>query len=411
MAIPAYDDATLAYDATTHVYDGIALRASGLTLIVGSLDRTDELGDEELSVHTATHGNSLGTLDAALDDPSPIPTTEEGVALYLGSDPLFQGWVRTVDALEREDGSIGVDIGCQDAGPAGGLPTAAPFGLTDDPLAEPADVEYATIARRTRTTEGGSPKTTYEITLEADGLRSGMNVQVTSAAFGLTNTELEIVEMEMRRRYADQPQYRLVLGDPAVHLAQVVREAEVPDGSITETKISDGAISTPKLAADAVIANVANIADTVLINAAGLSVTGGAVTVAGPDGTVIVDGTSNMFKIQATGTQSVGPIASGSDDYATTDLSGLGRQETTPACLFWVGDGNAIGSNQHPARFVAYTHAPGGGELDLEYIGQSSVRLTDDANDYVRVILFGSNESGSNRSFYQRWYVLKETIL
>jgi hypothetical protein len=94
-----------------------------------------------------------------------------------------------------------------------------------------------------------------------------------------------------------------------------------------------GVPSTPgSVAADSALAGLGSAYSTsVAMGAAGLFITDGAITVTNPGSTVIIDGTSNMFKIAASGTQTVNyPNATWSGTYASVTLTALGNGYTTP---------------------------------------------------------------------------------
>jgi hypothetical protein len=75
---------------------------------------------------------------------------------------------------------------------------------------------------------------------------------------------------------------------------------------------------------------VANVGGTVTIDSTGVAITGGALTVKNPSGTTIIDGTSDMFKIAATGTLSVAWPGSPGFASASATLTALGSGFTTP---------------------------------------------------------------------------------
>ncbi len=114
--------------------------------------------------------------------------------------------------------------------------------------------------------------------------------------------------------------------------------------------IVDGAISVTDTGGNTsitggVIQRVSNSGATVVINSSGITITGGAMTVTNPAGTVIIDGTSNMFKIVATGTQAAtgpnGPAGS-TETLVTTDYTL--NLSYTPAnlCMIEFQTNNAI---------------------------------------------------------------------
>lgn len=115
--------------------------------------------------------------------------------------------------------------------------------------------------------------------------------------------------------------------------AYAPRPQELVDFQVDRTQIADDAITTPKLVVNAVVAEkiaaeqigtehfqatatirlVTNAGATVIIDEDGLAVIQGKIEVRNPGGTVIIDGTSDMFRIAATGTLSIasGPTPAG----------------------------------------------------------------------------------------------------
>lgn len=131
----------------------------GLVLTVNGYDRTEFLADQSISIHVGTHGNSLGTLDAKLNDPSPDPASEDVVRAFADTLELYEGRVRSLQVDEWKIGTHHfVRLSAQDDGPDTGLPSAAPFGLSDTPNGT-TTFGYRSLRKLVRTTEGGSPKT------------------------------------------------------------------------------------------------------------------------------------------------------------------------------------------------------------------------------------------------------------
>jgi hypothetical protein len=432
-----YDDAARLYDDATILYDGLTL-GTPITLIVAEADVTDYLAVQSLSVRTATHGNSLGTLDAKLNDPPALPAVEDPVDLYVGLERRYRGTLKATTINEFRGGHLFASFSAQDSGPdEGAIPTAAPFGLSDDPDGS-ATKGYETLTAMSRTTEGGSPKTTYQAVVRDTGLWSGQNVEVTSANYGLTAEEFTIVEVGARWPNRDAPEYTVTLGDPLVTLAQVVTEHEIPDGAITETKISDGAISTPKLAANAVtaakveagaidtahlaatatISRVSNDGAEVVIDGSGIAVTSGAISVTNGSGTVIIDGTSNMFKIAAEGTQS--RSSNSGDDLITssTTLTGLGALAGTPAHLGYISSSSAVNSTRSngyaqadASDFAATTS--GGSPTASRVMATIAARMATSLNGSSQAVvaLRITNADAGAQTWHAKYYILKEAAL
>jgi len=163
---------------------------------------------------------------------------------------------------------------------------------------------------------------------------------------------------------------------------------------------------------------VTNSGADVVINSSGLTVTNGAITVTNGSSVVVIDGTSNMFKISATGTQSVAAAANTIAALRTTTLTGLGTLSTTPAHTSFLAIGNLATSAQFLGAlmtgvFWSFSATASGGAnaaAGLTVSGQLAASYT---------TLNGSNQCVVNMyystfgalSFYHRYYVMKEAAL
>lgn len=158
----------------------------------------------------------------------------------------------------------------------------------------------------------------------------------------------------------------------------------------------------------------------VVIDSTGIAVTNGKITVTNAGATVIIDGTSNMFKIAASGTTSI-VVAANSVQSTTVTLTALGSSNTvTPAYLAWLSTtsaGNAnprsIGSAFDGTGIGYYSAASSGGAVTQRMVGAFA-----EARDSVGIIagqvfyrLTGYNATATEPSFYSRYYVLKEAAL
>jgi hypothetical protein len=455
-----YDEAGLTYDEAGLLYDGIELGANA-TLIVAGADVTSELADRSLKVHTGTHGNSLGTAGATLNDPASLPAVEDAIDVYAGAGAdyarLFRGLVRVVDVTEYRGGHVFAAISAQDSGPDTGTPSAAPWGLSDNPNGTTTH-GYESLRVTTRTTEGGAAKTTAVVSVREDGLYPALNVELTSANNGLTAEELTIVEMDVSWPQADAPLYRLTLGEALVKLAQVMAHQALEDDVITSTMISDGAISTPKLAANAVtaakiaagtitateiaagaitteklaaaavIANVLNAGGNVEIDSSGIAVTGDAgITVTNGAAVVVIDGTSNMFKIVTSGTTSK-TQATNTAGISTVSLGVLvagGKAQAHLCFLSEAADNDAnryIGyipftnSGSEPPSVSRFVAASSGGAVTTrqtgmtESAGYGSVG-NNGGTGACEVHLALSNAHATDQTVYMKYFIFKEVAV
>lgn len=405
---PTYDEAGLTYDEVGLLFDGIPLRDL-LTLLIDGVDTTGLLATKSLTITAGTHGNSLGTLTAWLNDPLTLPEVEQSINFYVGNVQRFIGLLKAVEAQEIPGGEVYlfVKLDAQDSGPGSVLPTAPPFNLSDAPDGVTTK-GYKSLTKSTRTTEGGAPKTTYKAGVHHAGLWAGMNIEVTSASYGLVAAEMSIVEISVSFPGPMQPAiYSLTLGEPLVKLDQLLTSLppNLTPGSITATEISDGAISTPKIAANAitteklsaaaVIANVLNVGGTVDIDAAGIRVINGAIIVENSGATVIIDGTSNIFKIVATGTivtaEFTAPLEVNSTIEVTTGLN------FRPAnlCFLDSGDGAKVVPYLLPSTF------PGASPTEIAAYFECWV---DDAAGATASIVRARTRAWSTGTFWARTY-------
>lgn len=155
-----------------------------------------------------------------------------------------------------------------------------------------------------------------------------------------------------------------------------------------------------------------------IIDSTGIKVVNGAIVVENPAGTVVIDGTSNMFKIAATGTQSV-PVAVDSTASNGTTVAALGALPTTPAHLSFIANGNSTAAAQHlgvfftnvAAKWVAPTN---GGPTNQDVVipdqlAEAHTLLV--AGSQVQAVIAGWNRSGASVTYYHRFYILKEAAL
>lgn len=156
----------------------------------------------------------------------------------------------------------------------------------------------------------------------------------------------------------------------------------------------------------------------VIINSDGVTIINGALTVASDTGsTVIIDGTSNMFKIQASGTISVTASASALNTNTVT-LTGLGTVTIAPSHLCHISGASASTSPKYGSTYLAnisegFAAATSGGSVNqrtniVDVIGFMSTVITS-SQVVVEIVLF--NESGSSVTIYGKYYVLKEAAV
>ena len=142
---------------------------------------------------------------------------------------------------------------------------------------------------------------------------------------------------------------------------------------------------------------VNNSTGDVVINASGITITNGAITVTNPSATVVIDGTSNMFKIQATGTLTL-PSGGGVLNTSVT-LSSLGTFTEVPALL----GSNVFGGNTFRAIGLGIetgSIAPG-----TQFLDTFSVMFGQIVSSELVIRLSRIEDYASTST---RYYVLKE---
>ena len=137
--------------------------------------------------------------------------------------------------------------------------------------------------------------------------------------------------------------------------------------------------------------------------------------------TTIIDGTLDVFKITATGTQSVSApwsAPNSTNQSTSTTLTALGTLASTPGHLCYIGNG---GAGQGGAQiFTGYVTAllyaagssgasPTGDFLALLSRFESSVSLNGSYQAVVEVS--GNNDSHFSYTIVQRYYLLQEVSI
>lgn len=207
----------------------------------------------------------------------------------------------------------------------------------------------------------------------------------------------------------------------------VIQTDGIAADAITAAKIAAGAITTSELNSSAVIQNVTNSGATVTINSSGITVTDGAISVENGSGTVIIDGSSNMFKIVASGTMSVtqGANTTGS---AQVSITGAGLPTwTSPAFVAYLTEGTTPDNwdNRDLGRFIKprttlgsqlYAASASGGAVNVNFyaaVWQASIYSDGSSggtgNPAINIGL--DNADTVSRSATARYHILKEEAI
>lgn len=162
---------------------------------------------------------------------------------------------------------------------------------------------------------------------------------------------------------------------------------------------------------------VKNTPGEVLIDSSGIAVTNGKITVTNAGATVIIDGTSNMFKISATGTLSR-TQAVDTNGIVTVDLTGLGTRGTSPAHISYVAFGNTTAAFQHVGwaagviqGYVAVTSGGVVGESAAIALAHAVMTSHLSAGSTIIMRLALWNYDSASVTAYGRYYVLAEAAL
>lgn len=133
--------------------------------------------------------------------------------------------------------------------------------------------------------------------------------------------------------------------------------------------------------------------------------------------TVIIDGTSNVFKILTTGTTSH-TASAGADTSTDVTLTALGTFASTPAHLSFVSDTNTASSARRIGRYIASAKvwaSPSSGGSPVQEIRAIdwgiaiSDRLNGSSECVVSIAV--NNSTTISRTGYGRYYILKEVAL
>lgn len=124
--------------------------------------------------------------------------------------------------------------------------------------------------------------------------------------------------------------------------------------------------------------------------------------------TVIIDGTSDVFKIAATGTLSKAVVNLDNSVTSSAALSGLGTYTTTPAHLAHTSLDNVNTGHRRAAAFVAINGIAGGAISSS--IGWYFATFLD-GSSFANVILVVTDANAGNQTVWVKYYILEEAAL
>jgi hypothetical protein len=208
--------------------------------------------DQQLYIYAGSMTLKRNTLDLSLINPATVPTLGDAVTM---TNPTWAGHVASIkkSTLTDKQGNKIITISATNDDEAAA--SAAPWNLSDTPN------NTTTFGYRELTVEE-TDNTDDTITTNGscivfhEGLWPGMTVQLTSSDLGYSATDFTVTDVTVTWLKADQAAYNIQFGDPIVTMSVWLNESAadfiLP---IDETKITDGAVTTPKIATNAITAD------------------------------------------------------------------------------------------------------------------------------------------------------------
>lgn len=198
-------------------------------------------------VRNSTLNLKLNSCDFTLVDSAVIPALGDTVNVM---DPTWVGSVTSFQTTDNDkSGHKWIRVTATNNSEA--TASAAPFGLVDTA----GDFRNLSI---TKTLHDGDTEVRGELETFKAGLYPGMTFNLTSATHGLVAYNFTIQDVEIEWLKRTKPLYKITFGDAIVTMSVWVNsETEAALDNIfpiDETRITDGAVTTPKLAANAVTA-------------------------------------------------------------------------------------------------------------------------------------------------------------
>ena len=291
-----------------------------------------------------------------------------------------------------------------------------------------AQVAAGELAQRTVLTRA-------EVTVEGfDGWQKGQTVQITNSVLGWSAKSMVIKGVTMKVLSGTGiRQYQLACGAPLGRMSRDLAAAVANAEGATQGSAIVGDIGGPSnagpvssgYAAVQVVSTGLNVTDTsgtvrVYMGNIPNGDWGLQVVTAG-GGFVIIDGTSDMFRIAATGTMSLATVNGDRNVNTSVTLTGLGALSTTPVGLHQAGSSNATTGDRWGGTPVdlavpgtAWAATSSGGAttnafLSLNWI--ASMRNTLDGSNQCVVVMASSNQSGASHTVFGRYYVMAQTAI
>lgn len=236
---------------TIYINGAQAVTASGQTLAVVA-------NPDAFTIAAIAGGTSMfrGAVDEVVIYGRGLTAGE--VLLSYNTGVAVFPWVGTVSKVGSSDpvertGNVFVTLAATNAVVAGA--SAAPFNISDHPdRVTTFPCTRLRVERQLNNDQTISIKGSCRV--QQPGLLPGMTFLLTSSNQGYAAANFTVQDVSVTWANKNTPQCDVTFGDPivtmAVWVASAAQSAVLP---ITETKITDGSVTTPKLAANAVTAD------------------------------------------------------------------------------------------------------------------------------------------------------------
>jgi hypothetical protein len=191
------------------------------------------------------------TLDVTLTNPASTPAVGTTVEM---TNPTWSGTVvavTTTDLTERK-GSQYMVVTISATNEEVAAASAAPFNLSDTPN-NTTTFGYRELSIQTSINTDGTTTTNGSCIVYQEGLWPGMTFQLTSSNQGYSSYDFSVQNVTVDWLTSDTAQYHIEFGDPIVTMSVWLNEnASDFILPIDETKITDGAVTTPKIYTNAI---------------------------------------------------------------------------------------------------------------------------------------------------------------
>ena len=213
-----------------------------LAVTIGAVNQTAKMREGSGTL-------KFNTFDATFVDVATMPVVGNAVALTTPT------WAGTVVSVKKRTGPrpghTYVTVSATNTDTAGA--SAGPFGLSDTPNGA-TTYGYTNLEVETTHNLDGTDLTKGSLVLFTTGLWPAMTFALTNADLGYSATNFSVTDVTVTWQKG-VPFYAMTFGDPLVTMSVWLNSESAGILPITRTKITDGEVTTPKLAANAVTAD------------------------------------------------------------------------------------------------------------------------------------------------------------